>query len=51
MRIMVDSFKRLYQKGILTKQQMRDRVENGRISREEYVYITGELYDDKGSTS
>lgn len=43
MRILVESLKRLYPKK-LTKDQIRERVEKGTISEEEYKYITGEDY-------
>ncbi|MBQ0111655.1 MAG: XkdX family protein [Bacteroidales bacterium] len=44
MRIVVESLKRLYQKGSLTKEQIRERVEKGTITKDEYKYITGEDY-------
>lgn len=49
MRIMVESFKRLYGKGRITKEQVRARVTKGLISKEEYVYITEELFDTEES--
>lgn len=51
MRIMVESFKRLYNRGKITKEQVRERVEKGLISKEEYVYITGELYDTESEVN
>lgn len=42
MRTLVESFKRLYKKGKLTKEQLVSRVEKGEITPEEYKYITGE---------
>lgn len=43
MRTMVESFKRLYNSGKLTKEQIAERVDSGKISAEEYEYITGEV--------
>ena len=45
MRILVESLKRLYGKGRLTKEQIAERVERGTIAAEEYAYITGEPYE------
>ena len=42
MKILVESLKRLFEKGNLTKAQIKERVEKGSISAEEYEYITGE---------
>ena len=39
MRILVESLKRLYESGRVTK----DRVASGKISQEEYEYITSQL--------
>lgn len=44
MKILVESLKRLYAKGTLTKEQIAERVEKTSISAEEYEYITGEVY-------
>lgn len=46
MKILVESLKRLYNKGNLTKEQITERVEKGSISANEYEYITGEKYSD-----
>ena len=46
MRTLVESIKRLYDSGKLTKVQIADRVQKGSISAEEYVYITGEEYSN-----
>lgn len=46
MRTLVESFKRLYKAGRLTKEQMRVRVGNGLITEEEYEYIVGEPYEE-----
>ncbi|MBS6194261.1 MAG: XkdX family protein [Clostridiales bacterium] len=45
MKMLVESLKRLYTKGTLTKEQIAERVEKNSISAEEYEYITGEVYD------
>lgn len=44
MSTLVESLKRLYEKGKLTLEQVRERVEKGTITPEEYKYITGEDY-------
>lgn len=44
MRIVVESFKRLFEKERLTKAQVKERVESGKITEDEYKYITGEEY-------
>lgn len=36
--------KRLYSKGEVTKEQVKERVVSGRITEEDYKYITGEEY-------
>lgn len=46
MRILVESFKRLYESGRVTKEELLNRVSNGKITQEEYEYITGEKYSD-----
>ena len=45
MRTLVESFKRLYNAGRLTKAQLAQRVENGLITAEEFEYITGDPYE------
>ena len=47
MRILVESLKRLYNSNKITKEAVRDRVVGGKITEEEYEYITGENYSDK----
>ena len=42
MRILVESLKRLYESGRVTKEQLNKRVEKGIISHQEYDYIVGE---------
>ena len=44
MRTLVESLKRLYEKGRLTKGQVVERVTKGSITSEEYEYITGKIY-------
>lgn len=46
MRTLVESLKRLYSKGRLTKEQVAERVTKGSISADEYQYITGEEYSE-----
>ena len=43
-RTMVVSMKRLYNKGKITKEDLKERVVNSVITEEEYGYITGEVY-------
>jgi hypothetical protein len=42
MRILVESFKRLYESGRVTKEELLNRVSNGKITQEEYEYITSQ---------
>ena len=42
MRILIESLKRLYESGRVTKDQLNKRVEKGIISQQEYDYIVGE---------
>lgn len=42
MRILALSFKRLYEKERLTAEQIKERLDNGTITEEEYAYIIGE---------
>ena len=42
MRILVESLKRLYESGRVTKDELLDRVASGKISQEEYEYITSQ---------
>lgn len=44
MSILVESLTRLYSKGRLTKEQIRERVEKGSITAEDYKIITKEDY-------
>ena len=44
MKILVESLKRMYKKGILTNEQISERVAKGSISEDEVEYITGEKF-------
>jgi uncharacterized XkdX family phage protein len=44
MRLLIDSLKRLYAAGRLTKEQIAARAEKGTIDEAEYEEITGEKY-------
>ena len=44
MSTLVESLKRLYEAGKLTKKQIKERVQRGTITEEEYKLITGEDY-------
>lgn len=41
MRTLVESLKRLYDKGRLTKDQIKERLDSGIITEDEYLYIVG----------
>ena len=45
MKIMVESFKRIYESGKLNREQVKERVTTGKITIEEFMYITGEAYE------
>jgi uncharacterized XkdX family phage protein len=45
MRTLVDSLKRLYNTGRITKEQIAERVYKGSITTDEYEEITGEKYE------
>lgn len=47
MRVLIDSLKRLYAAGRLTKEQIAVRVEKGTLNETEYEEITGEAYAAK----
>lgn len=47
MSTLVESLKRLYKSGRLTKEGVADRVRKGTITEEEYEYIVGEPYDGR----
>lgn len=42
MRILIESLKRLYESGRATKEELLNRVANGKITQEEYEYITSQ---------
>ena len=42
--ILVESMKRLYQGGKITKEKITARVKSGKITEDEYEYIVGERY-------
>ena len=44
MRILVESLKRLYESGRVTKENVSARVKSGKITEDEYEYIVGEKY-------
>ena len=44
MRTLVESLKRLHEKGKLTQEQVAERVAKGSISADEFRHITGEEY-------
>ena len=43
--ILVESMKRLYKSGKITKENVKVRVKSGKITKDEYEYITGEAYE------
>ena len=45
--ILVESMKRLYQSCKITKENVSARVKSGKITEEEYWYITGEAYEEE----
>lgn len=45
--ILVNSLKRLYVAGRVTKEQIRERAEKGTITEVDYQEITGEAYEDE----
>ena len=49
MKTLVESLKRMYKKGILTKKQIAERIAKGSISADEYEYITGEKFSGGGT--
>lgn len=44
MRILVESLKRLYNSGKISKKDVKARVVSGKITEDEYEYIAGEKY-------
>ena len=49
MKMLVESLKRMYKKGTLTKKQIAERVAKGSISADEYEDITGETLSGGGT--
>ncbi len=49
MKMLVESLKRLYTKGTLTKEQIAEKLEKGSISADEYEYVTGEVYENESA--
>lgn len=47
MSTLIESLKRLYNKGKLAKEQIAERVAKGTITPEDYKYITGEDYPEE----
>jgi len=45
MRTLVESLKRLYKKGKVTKEKLQNMVDEGTITEIEYEYITGEDFN------
>ncbi len=45
MRTLVESLKRLYKKGKVTKEKLQNMVNEGTITEIEYEYITGEDFN------
>ncbi len=45
--VLVNSLKRLYESGKLTKEQVADRVKKGSITTSDYKAITGEVIGDE----
>ncbi len=43
--VLVNSLKRLYAAGKVTKEQIRERVEKGIITEADYTAITGDQYE------
>lgn len=41
MRTLIESLKRLYAKGNITKEKLADMIKKKTITQEEYLYITG----------
>lgn len=41
MRTLVESLKRLYKKGKVTKKKLQEMVDSGTITQDEYNYIIG----------
>lgn len=44
--VLAEPMKRLYCDGKITKSDVAERVKSGKISKEDYEYITGEKYEE-----
>ena len=44
MKMLVESLKRMFRKGSITKKQIAERIAKGSSSADEYEYITGEKF-------
>lgn len=44
--ILINSLKRLYAAGRITKEQLAERIEKGTITVDDYQEITGEEYNE-----
>ena len=44
MKTLVESLKRLFESGKLTKEQIAERVGKGSITKDDYRYVTGDEY-------
>lgn len=44
--VLAGPMKRLYQDGKITKDDVAERVKTGKITKEDYEYITGETYKE-----
>lgn len=44
--VLAGPMKRLYQDGKITKDDVAERVKTGKITKEDYEYITGEAYKE-----
>lgn len=43
--VIIRSMKRLYEKGLKTKEEFIERVEKGTLTKDEYKIITGEEFE------
>lgn len=44
--VLAEPMKRLYRDGKITKEQVAERVKTGKITKADYEYITGEVYEE-----
>ena len=45
--VLAEPMKRLYRDGKITKEQVAERMESRKISKEDYEYIIGEKYEER----